>query len=114
MKVKDAIKKADDLRMNTVSEEQKYAWIYELEGKLSDSMRTPVPENPYPEDAELQMPFPYDNIYAFYLAAMIDYYNSEIYLYANDMSMFNAAYNDAVSWWIRNNRPAYSGNWRIM
>lgn len=113
MKIKTAISRADTLRPNTLDEEQKYAWLIELDGKLSESMGVDIPENPFPEDGDLLMPAPCDNIYELYLVAMIDYYNQETGLYANDMEMFNAALNEAKAWWIRHNRPEYAGNWRL-
>ena len=35
MKVSEAIKRADALRMNTVSDEQKAAWVLDLDGQLA-------------------------------------------------------------------------------
>jgi len=114
MKAKTAIARADGLRMNAIKEEQKYAWLYELDGKLAETLDTLPPVNPFPEDGELLMPAPCDNIYELYLVAMIDYYNQEITLYANDMQMFNAALEEAKAWWRRRNRPPKNGNWRTM
>jgi hypothetical protein len=115
MKVRAAITRANALRPNTLSEEQKYAWLYELDGKLSEDMELEeVPENPFPADAELLMPYPCDNIYELYLVAMIDFYNQESALYQNDMGMFNAALSEAKAWWIRHNRPTLNHHWRTI
>jgi hypothetical protein len=44
---------------------------------------------------------------------MIDHYNGENELYINDITVFEDAYRDACSWWIRHNRPTPGGNWRV-
>ena len=36
MTVKEAINRADGLRMNTVSQEQKAAWVLDLDGQLAE------------------------------------------------------------------------------
>lgn len=114
MNVRKAISRANDQRMNVISDEQKYAWIYELDAKLADEFGVDIKENPFPEDAELLVPYPYDNIYELYLVAMIDYYNQESNLYANDMEMFNASLSEARAGWIRSHRPEKNENWRVM
>jgi len=114
MNARKAITRADGLRMNAIGDEQKYAWLYELDGKLAETIGAELPVNPFPNDGELLMPEPCDNIYELYLVAMIDYYNQETTLYANDMIVFNNALDEAKAWWRRNNRPAKNGNWRIM
>ena len=114
MYAKEAIKKADELRPNTLSEQQKYDMLNELDGKVAEVTGDLVERPSFPQDFECLMPFPYDNIYPLYLVAMIDYYNQETGLYANDMQMFNAAWEEALAWWRRENRAKYKGNWRIM
>ena len=109
----EVIQRANVLRPNALPDEQKAAWVFELEGKVAEVMGTDVPVNTFPEDAKLLMCAPYDNIYELYLAAMIDYYNQDGALYENDMVMFNAAFDEARAWWRRNNRPASRGNWRV-
>lgn len=115
MTAKKAIAQADALRMNTITEEQKYAWLYELEGRVAEVIGIEIPENPFPEDGELLMPAPYENIYVYYLIAMIDFYNQETGLYMNDMQMFNALFGEACAWWRRNNAPEKGKlYWKVM
>lgn len=114
MNARKAITRADNLRMNALGEEQKYAWLYELDGKLAETLGVDIPENPFPDDGELLMPAPCDNIYELYLVAMIDYFNQETTLYANDMIIFNNALDEAKAWWIRNHRPTENRQWRVM
>lgn len=75
-------------------------------------MKKPTPENDWPEqDPRLLMSSPHDNIYPLYLVAMIDYYNQESTLYANYMTIYNAAMTVARAWWRRNNKPKGSNYW---
>lgn len=114
MRASQAIARADELRMNTIPEEQKAAWLYDLDGQLSEMMDTPVPKNRWPErDGALLMPAPHEEIYPLYLAAKIDYYNQEMNLYANDMILYNAALSEAQAWWRRHHRPKPSGRWKV-
>ncbi len=112
MKLTEVIRQADDLRMNTLGEDQKAQWLHELDGKIAEIMERDIPQNTWPDDRELLMPAPCDNIYVLYLVAMIDYYNQETAMYTNDMAMFNQAYSEAKAWWRRNNIPKSRGNWR--
>ena len=112
MTVKEAVKRADALRMNTVSQEQKAAWVLDLDGQLAEMFGAPVSENKWPEDQPLLMPAPYDGCYVNHLCMKIDLGNQETEAYANDMVIRNASVREAKAWYRRNNCPKYRGNWR--
>lgn len=115
MTVRKAIKRADALRMNTLSDEQKAAWIYDLDGQLAEMFEQSPQENTWPEiDKELLMPAPHEEIYQLYLICKIDYYNQEMSLYANDLAFYNAALAEAKAWYRRQHRPFGNRNWRVM
>lgn len=114
MWMKEAIRRADALRPNTISEEMKAGWVQELEGRLAPVRRAKDPEWVWPEDSELAMPAPYDLVYERYLCAMIDLANQETDLYANDAALFERTYADAIAWWNRTHEPRQYGNWRVM
>ncbi len=118
MKISEAITKADKLRDNALDSDTKAAWLRTLDGQIAENIgfssdgESPVwpLEMVWPiEDAELLMPFPHDDVYTLYLVAMIDYYNGESDLYANDMAVFNTAMADARAWWQRTHRPPTHG-----
>jgi hypothetical protein len=110
----DVIARADELRVNTVSDEQKHKWVYELECRIAEMMGKNDPEWIFPNgEAELLLPPRHDDVYVKYLVAMIDFASVENEQYANDTVVFEDAFNEARSWWIRNNRPASSGAWKV-
>lgn len=114
MRMKEAIRRADGLRMNALGDEQKAAWISDLDGQLAEMFGIEAPENTWPEDQELLMPHPYEEIYQLYLICKIDYYNQEMDLYANDIAFYNEALAEARAWFRRHHRPKSTSNWRVM
>ena len=115
MTVKEAINRADGLRMNTVSQEQKAAWVLDLDGQLAEMFGAPVAENKWPEeDAALLMPAPHEEVYQLYLICKIDYYNQEMELYANDRAVYEAAMQEAQACYRRTHRPGIRWKWRVM
>jgi hypothetical protein len=113
MKINDAIAKADELRLNTISQEQKYTWVYEFEARVAEMMGKEMLRKEFPLDVELMMPDEHEDIYVKYLAAKIDYYNGEGELYANDQVIFEDAWTDARAWYIRTRGAKNYGNWRV-
>ena len=114
MTINEAIANADALRPNTISNEQKAAWVMDLDGQLAEMMAVPAPERNWPEeDAELLIPAPYEEIYQLYLIGKIDFYNQDMNLYANDTEAYEAALREARAWWRRNHRPVSYGGWRV-
>ena len=102
MTVKETIKKADALRPNAIEEQEKAEWIIRFDGEIAEMMQVPVPDIKWPEDQELLMPYPKDDLYVKYLMAMIDLANEESALYANDMIVANQAIAESKAWWYRN------------
>ena len=101
------------MRLNTISQEQKYTWLYEFECSVCEMMGKDTPRKNFPEDIELSMPSAHEDIYVKCLAAKIDYYNGEGALYANDQTIFEDAWADARAWYIRTHDAKNYGNWRV-
>lgn len=114
MTVRDAIKRADALRPNTLESEDKARWLRALEAEYAEVMGMELPENLWPEDQTLLMPAPHDEGYVWALCAYIDLANEENELYANDRITANSMTEAAKAWWRRHNRPPYRGNWKVM
>ena len=113
MRINDAISKADELRPNVISDEQKYTWLFELECEVAEIMGKIHPHKRFPENIDLLMPEAHEDVYVKYLAAKIDYYNGESKLYANDQTIFQDAMADARAWYLRNYDAKNYGNWSI-
>ena len=113
MRIIDAIAEADTLRPNAIEDELKARWLMTIEVEYAEVMGGEMPSLDDLE-AELLMPAPHDYSYVYYLCALIDNYNQDTGLYANDMEMANAAVDAAKAWWIRNNRTKKESNWRTM
>lgn len=94
-----------------------------LEGEVAEMMGVDPPTYEYVvpadptepmTDYDCLMPYPYDDIYVYYLCAMIDLANEETQLYENDLEVFNAAWARAQAWYRRNNRKFDKRNWKVM
>jgi hypothetical protein len=115
MTVTGTISKADELRMNTISDEQKAAWVMGLDKEIAERICTESRVHDWPTgDGELLLPSPYDRVYVLYLCSQIDYYNNETALYGNDKAVYDEALGEALAWWRRNNCPAYGGSVQVM
>lgn len=114
MKVSQVIVRADALRPNMIPEEQKAAWVCDLDGQLAEMMGAPLRPNRWPEeDRELLMPPPHEEIYQLYLLCRVDQYNQEMGLYANDLVSYRTALGEAQAWWRRRHRPRRRRSWRV-
>lgn len=113
MTIFEAITRANTLRANTLGDAQKYAWVNDLDGQVAEMMGLDAPVNTFPDDRELLMPSPYEEIYQLYLVAKIDYYNNEIDMYTNDLTVYEEMLAEAKAWWRRNNKPPHRGNWNV-
>lgn len=114
MKVKDAIEKTNQLKANAYSEENMSEWLSELENYAIESIFNRAEGNSfapvkysYEDDGEkeLMIPDPYSEIYIYYLAAKIDYWNKELDSYNNNMSMYNASYSSFAAKYRREHMP---------
>lgn len=111
MKINQAIADADVIRPNFMDHEKKYKIIHELDCRVAEMMGKQLPEYKFPENVDLLMKDPFDNIYPRYLCALVDLYNNDVQTYANDMELFNTLMANAETWWIKHNRPQGGKGW---
>lgn len=114
MKLKNLITTADELRPNAISDEIKAFWVFAFEGDIAELMKVDPPENTWPEDTELLMPYPHDDIYLYYLMAMIDYAMQEMATYELDFVMANSKLDEAKKAYARQNYTPSNKNWKVM
>ena len=115
MTVTDTISQADELRLNTISDEQKAAWVMGLDQQIGERIDVASYVQSWPAgDGELLLPAPYDRVYVLYLCSQIDYYNNETALYGNDKAVYDEAMSEAMAWWRRQHCPDNTGNVQVM
>ena len=115
MTIHEAITRLDSLKHNTFTDEQKIAWLSELDGRIrADFLDTHEggPEEPFtgydpltPRMTKLQVPFPDDGFYVPYLMAMVDYHNGEIEKYNNSSVVYRSYYNQFRCRYTRTHMP---------
>ena len=66
------------------------------------------------DDIKLLMPHPYDDVYLWYLCAMIDLMQEDTNLYEVDAAQFNALWERAQAWYRRHNPYKCKKNWKVM
>lgn len=100
------------VKPSSFTDEQMLVWINELEARVQLEVMQRWPGEviqyslPEDENAQLILTPPHDGCYRYYLQAMIDYENGEYNRYANTSQMFNAAWDDFVTWFAEKYRPA--------
>ena len=117
MKAMDIIERVDLLEPNDYSPEQKLHWLSTLDGRIfreliethGDAERTELPEYETGGE-ELIIGAPYgEDVYYYYLQAMIAAENSETQRYNKRMTLFNAAYQAWTDHYNRTHRPKRAG-----
>lgn len=96
MTIAKALERADELRPNPFSEEQKIRCLSELDGKIAREILGDKSfsgyDHAYDSEKELLLEESYCDIYLYYLTAMIDFFSRDYAEYNNSMAMFNQAY----------------------
>ncbi len=109
MKIKEAIARARKLSGNAVEDDQLCRWLSELDGRLfldfyrgCEWLSYHLPED---EEHELIVPFPWDDMYVHYLAAMVYQANGEYERYREAAQLYNQKELDYRKWYNRNLHP---------
>ena len=115
MTIIEAINKIDSFKPNSYTQDDKIAWLSELDGIIKAEIidthegSEDVTFNGYEVDMALDtsmlVPAPYDDIYLKWLEAKIDYLNGELAKYNNSMTMYNSAYSVFERYYNRTHMP---------
>ena len=113
MKAMDIIERVDLLEPNDYSPEQKLHWLSTLDGKIfreiletHEGAETDTLPAYVGGGEELIIGAPYgEDVYYYYLQAMIAAENSETQRYNKRMTLFNAAYQAWTDYYSRTHRP---------
>ena len=113
MTVQDAILRADELRPNTFSEDMKFLWLSELDGRVKTEIldthegfeNVEMPSYNLGNRTEsLFVTEPYSDMYIYWLFMKMDFMNGEIDRFNNDAMMHNTSWL-AFSNYINRNFP---------
>lgn len=108
MKVIEAINRIDELKPNTIPQPEKIRWLSVLDGQIKSKIIDTheggenIKFNGYDNNSletELLVPFPYDELYVYYLESKIDYANGEMTRYNISATNYNASYFDFETWY---------------
>lgn len=118
MTIQEALDRVDLMRPNGMKKEFKIAALSELDGLIHREIisrhcrlagESDAEYEGYTEETDpgtiLAAPFPYDEIYTYWLCCKVDYQNLEMDKYNNDRTMFNNAYDTLADWWTRTHMP---------
>lgn len=112
MYLQDLIAWIDRMKPNNrFSNEEKTAWINEIEGRIQQEGFLQPPEIVYEwetdKDTELLLSVPHDSVYRHWLQAQLSYANEEFNIYQNETEQFNASWRSFLLWICSAIRPAY-------
>ena len=118
MKAIDMIERVDLLEPNDYSPEQKLHWLSGLDGKIFRELIETHEDPPCGTlpayvngDEELLVGAPYgEDLYYYYLQAMIAAENSETQRYNKRMTLFNSVWTALAAWYSRTHRPKRGGD----
>lgn len=115
MTIIEAINRIDSLKPNNYTQEDKIAWLSNLDGIIKTEIidthegSENISFNGYDVDTALDtvllVPSPYDSIYLKWLEAQIDYTNGETARYNNSMTMYNTTYSAFWKYYNRTHMP---------
>lgn len=116
MTIQQAMDKADRMKPNMMTAEDKIGFLSEIEGKIHEEIimthEHTAEEETRPEydsntarTTEMLVPAPYDMIYVYWLMAQIDHVNQEMDKYNNDRSLFEDAWGNFADYWNRTRMP---------
>lgn len=111
MKITEALQRIDALCPNPFSEGEKLKWLSNLDWTIKveiiDPRRSDVSFSGYDENTDMETqllaPAPYDEMYLYWMQAMVDYHNREMASYNNAITRFEETYLKFRNWYNREN-----------
>lgn len=123
MTIAEAIALVDRAKPNQYSDEDKIRWLSEIDGMIVRELIESHEDSPLAEpftgytaadsDTQLIAPFPYDQLYRWWLESQIDLGNMEIGKYNNSRNLFNSAYLTYTDHYNRTHMPKQVSGFRF-
>lgn len=108
----------DEVKPNVYSDDHKFRWMNALDGMISTEVHgaeiAKVYELPQDADTELLVQHPYDDLYALYVMAQIDFHDCDYERYNNSALMFSERLEQYKAWYIQHNRSGKAKNFRYV
>lgn len=112
MTISEALQRFDALCPNAFGEEEKLRWLSTLDWTIKveiiDTRKNDVSFHGYNTQTDLETRLlaqePYDEMYIYWMQAMVDYHNGEMASYNNSMARFDELYTKFRNWYNRENR----------
>lgn len=107
MKISEVLARVKEVKPNPFSDDTLLNWLNDIEAKVQTEVLGRKPEGvdiytlPEDLDTELTLPKPYDECYMLYVQAQIDFALQEFDTYNNTMLMYNTAFKEAKSYYVR-------------
>jgi hypothetical protein len=113
MKVRDILVEIDQTRPNAYTDGEKIKWLNNIEGRVyTDILQKAegfdgefIPFAEGDEDRELVVPVPFTELYAFYLASRIDFYNGDSGRYNDTLVLLENAWDEYAAYYRENHKP---------
>lgn len=113
MTVRELFTVIDRMRPNAFTDGEKLGFLNVIEGRIygevlnkaAGEAQAFIPFLEGEEERELAVSLPYTDLYIFYLAAMIDFYNGDSGRYNDTIVLFNMLWEDFAADYIQKNKP---------
>ena len=113
MNINKIIEYTNEVKPNVISDELKFGWVSALDSRINREIFGKREEIIYRSgedgNTELLVLPPFDEIYYYYVSAMIDFANNEISSYTNNMILYNDKFDEFAKNYRRNNMPESFG-----
>ena len=118
MTIQEALTRADAIRHNTYTQEEKIEWLSRLDGKirqliLDAHVGEPAAFHGYdantPADTQLLVGKPFEEIYLYWLEAQICYRDGEIGDYNSAIAQYNRLYGTFLDAYRKSHMPKSAG-----
>ena len=120
MKIFEAISLVDEMRVNTYGDDEKIRWLSWLDGQLYATVHlrhaNPPEFHSYEcesMDTELLVPYPFDQMYIWWLQAQMDLASGEVDRYNDDISTFNDLQDAFIAGYKRSHMPVSAGRFKF-
>lgn len=113
MKLRELLAHVDQIRPNAYTDKEKIDMVNTIEGRIYEGIYktkegldlTFVPFEEGGEERELSVQIPFTDLYVYYLASQIDFYNGDVDRYNDSIVLFHNAWDEFAAWHIANHKP---------